>query len=57
MLIGDRHQTRQAHQVFLPGVRVVHPGVAGVGGEVFHRLGQRGGVCVGDRLGHHIIGP
>ena len=56
VLIGDRHQPRQALQVLLAGERVVHPGVAGVGGQVLHRLGQRGGVRVGDRLGDHIIG-
>ena len=56
VLVGDGHQTRQPHQVFLAGARVVHPGVAGVGGQVLHRLGERGGVRVGDRLGHHIIG-
>ena len=55
VLIGDRRQTGQAHEVFLAGVRVVDPGVAGMGGQVFHRLGDRGGVGVGDRLGQHIV--
>jgi hypothetical protein len=27
-----------------------------MGGEVLHRPGQRCGVCVGDRLGHNVIG-
>ena len=55
VLIGDRRQPGQAHEVFLAGVRVVDPGVAGMGGQVFHRLGDRGGVGVGDRLGQHIV--
>ena len=55
VLIGDRHQPGQPHQVLLAGVRVVDPGVAGMGGQVFHRLGDRGGVGVGDRLGQHIV--
>jgi hypothetical protein len=38
VLIGDRRQSGQAHEVFFSGVRVVHSGVAGVGGEVLHRL-------------------
>jgi hypothetical protein len=38
VLIRDRRQTRQAHQVFLAGARVVHPGVAGVRGQVFQRF-------------------
>ncbi len=57
MLVGDRGQPGQAHQVFLTGVRIVHPRVASVGGQVLHRLQQCSAVCVGDRLGHHIIGP
>lgn len=55
VLIGDRHQSGQAHEVFFSGERVVHPGVAGMRGQVFHRLGQCGGVGVGDRLGDHVI--
>jgi hypothetical protein len=57
MLVGDRGQPGQAHQVFVTGVRIVHPRVASVGGQVLHRLQQCSAVCVGDRLGHHIIGP
>jgi hypothetical protein len=33
----------------------VDPGVSGVGGQVFHRFGDRGGMGVGDRLGQHIV--
>jgi hypothetical protein len=56
VLIGDRRQAGQAHQILLTGARVVHPRVAGMRGQIFHRLGQRGGVRVGDRLSHHVIG-
>ena len=50
MLVGDRGQPGQAHQVFLTGVRIVHPRVASVGGQVLHRLQQCSAGRVGDRL-------
>ena len=50
MLVGDRGQPGQAHQVFVTGVRIVHPRVASVGGQVLHRLQQCSAGCVGDRL-------
>jgi hypothetical protein len=56
VLIGDRHQSGQPHKVFLPGARIVDSRVSRMNGQIFHRLGHRGGVRVGDRLGHHVIG-
>ena len=50
MLVGDRGQPGQAHQVFVTGVRIVHPRVVSVGGQVLHRLQQCSAGCVGDRL-------
>jgi hypothetical protein len=50
VLVGHGDQTGQPHKVLLPGVRVVHPGVAGVRRQVFHRLGYRGDVCAQDRF-------
>ena len=38
VLVGDGHQSGQAHEVFFAGARVVHPGVASMRGQVFHRL-------------------
>lgn len=56
VLIRDGGHTRKFDQVFLAGARVVHSGVAGVCGQVLHRLGQCGGVCVNDRLPDDIVG-
>jgi hypothetical protein len=57
VLIRHRDQTRQPHQVFLLGERIVHPGVAGVHGQVLDRLGHRGGVRVRGRLHRDLIRP
>lgn len=54
MLVGDRHQTGQAHQILLPGDRVVDAGVSGMIREVFQRLRDRGRVRVDDGFMGHL---
>ena len=55
MLISNCRQSGKMHEVFVAAVRVVDSRVASVDGEVFHCLGDRGGVSVGDRLRQHIV--
>jgi hypothetical protein len=55
VLVGDRYQTRQPHQILLSRLRVVYAGVAGVLRQVLHRFGERGGVRVDDRFLDHVV--
>jgi len=55
VLISNCRQTGKMREIFFAAVRVVDSRVASVDGEVFHCLGDRGGVSVGDRLRQHIV--